>query len=81
MRSAAVFSSNLRLPGPRPKGRAGRLRRPDVDNQRRIARAQVGPRRTALTGSRIVSKHRCVAPRVRPIRKVTVEGFAAVVLH
>jgi hypothetical protein len=81
MRSAAVFSSNLRLPGPRPGGRAGKLRRPDVDNQRRIARAQVASRKTALAPSRIGSKHRRAAPRTRPVRKVAVEGFAAMVLH
>lgn len=81
MRSAAVFSSNLRPPGPRPRGRAGKLRRPDAERQRRNARAQVALRKTALPESRIVSKHRRVAPRVRPIRKVIVEGFAAMVLH
>jgi hypothetical protein len=81
MRSAAVFSSNLRLDGPRPAGRAAKLRRCEVDTQRRIARAQPLLRRKPLAGSRTKQLHRIVARRTRPARKTTVLGFAAVVLH
>jgi len=80
MRSAAVFSTNLRIPGSRPLGRAGTLRRRDVDPRRRNLRARAAPH-GKLCGIRSKHVRRHVAPRIRPARKTTVLGFAAMVLH
>jgi hypothetical protein len=81
MRSAAVFSSKLRTPGPRPTGRAGKLRRCEVDMQRRIARAQPVSNRKSLAGARTKLVDRRAARRVRPSRRTATIGFAAMVLH
>jgi hypothetical protein len=81
MRSAAVFSSNLRLPGSRPTGRAGTLRRRDAGAQRGIVRARPESQRKTPSIVRSKIAHRLVAPRVRPARKVTTLAFAAMVLH
>jgi hypothetical protein len=81
MRSAAVFSTNLRIPGSRPFGRAGTLRRRDAEPRRRSVRARAASHGKSLRGIRSNHAHRLVAPRIRPARKTTVLGFAAMVLH
>jgi hypothetical protein len=81
MRSAAVFLSNLRLRGPRQSGRAGRLRRSEVDLQRRIGRAQLARSRKVIASTRAKGVERKVTPRTRPIREVRTLGFASAVLH
>jgi hypothetical protein len=81
MRSAAFFSSNLRFPGLRPTGRAGKLRKREGDMQRRISRAQPVLHRKSLAGARTKPVHRAAARRIRPERKTTIVGFAAMVLH
>ena len=79
MRSAAVFLSNLRCPGTRPCGRAGNLRRTEVDSLRRQGHKRIVPGRKLE--ARVKGLHRRATPRVRPIRKVAVLGFACAVLH
>jgi hypothetical protein len=79
MRSAAVFSSNLRCSGTRPCGRAGKLRRTEVESLRRIGNKRVVARRKVE--ARVDGSHRRAMPRVRPIRKIAVLGFACAVLH
>ena len=81
MRSAAVFLSNLRLHGSRPTGRAGRLRRSEVDQQRRIGRAQLARSRKAMTSTRGKRVERKTTPRIRPTRKVPTLAFGSAVLH
>jgi hypothetical protein len=80
MRSATVFSSNLRLAALRPASRSGMLRRRDTRTGRRHVRSQRESRKDSAARRR-VRPQRVFAPRLRPARKAPAIGFAAMVLH
>jgi hypothetical protein len=79
MRSAAFFSSNLRAA--RSTVRSGKLRRRDIEMQRRSGRTQPSSSHKLHSGARAGHVHRVAAPRFRPARKIASTGFADAVLH
>jgi hypothetical protein len=80
MRSATVFSTKLRLPGTRFPGRMGRLRRHEA-NLRRVPRSHACRSGRKASGMRAKTVDRFVMPRLRPVRTVGLQGFAAMTLH
>jgi hypothetical protein len=79
MRSATVLLSNLRSAGPRPPGRNGKPRQRDA-HARACRRLQIVRKYSIAAMSRL-PLHRRTTPRTRPVKKGSILGFAAMVLH